>query len=420
MQAYAKLQNRLKEGYDNQQGSISHAGNVIIPGTPNTKRNHLSHDQKVQRYLDSVKGNPDVDASKMAAREAAKIPRLVQKVTQKFDFFGPINSGVATFTKVVERGVTDVGAMLLKRDVSEESGSPDYSLEWRSPAGCEQSTNYTLKSSDMICTWVNRQNQKSSNPVKASVEIIGDMKEDFVPYAVPTMFDERMIRLFVESLRLKQTIWVERNDEFHEMIDISILATENNCAEIERILSPAELQWNCDRLREGQDPVQQIDDFIRDRYQNFQSLTTDCGLLLSPLLIEEWARKSKLLRENGLAAIAVRARDWKAFNYGLIAGGAAAGMLCVTGIVVTCCRDRISKTASAAGSAIKQFATKSGCIARDDEEVDGEDHADAVIEMTGAETVATQVRGAGLDVEESSVVVSSPDPTASSSSSDNQ
>lgn len=163
-----------------------------------------------------------------------------------------------------------------------------------------------------------------------------------------------------------------------------------------------------------------MDDFIRDTYQNYQSLTRDCGLLLSPLLIEEWARKSKLLRENGLAAIAVRAMDWKAFNYGLIAGGSAAGLLCVTGIVVTCCRDRISKTASAAGNAIKQFATKSGCIARDDEEVDGEGDTDAVIEMTGAETVATQVRGAGLEVEESSVVVSSSDPTSSSSNSGNQ
>lgn len=418
MQAYTQLQNRLKEGYVNVQSGLSYASNVIIPGTPNTKRNHLSDGQKVQLYLDSVKGNPDVDASKIAARETAKIPRIVAKVSPELDFIGPINAGIGKFTKAVEKGFADLGAMALKRHHSEENVSPDYRLEWTAPAGCEQSVNSTWKSTDMVCTWVNQQNKLGSNHVKAQVEIIGDMNEDFPMFEVPTMFDDRMIDLFVEALQTKKPyVFFDSNYNLVQNLHISILATPENCEAINAKL-PSNVYVNGCRKLEGLNPVQQIDDFIRDNYLNYRTISRDCGLLISPLLMEEWAKKSKLLRENGLAAIAVRAKDWKAFNYGLIAGGAAAGLLCATGIIVKC-RKPIAKTIGDAGNAIKQVAVKMGCIARDEEEEISEDSADAIIEMTATGTGTAEVKSNGKDLEESSVVVSSPDTTTSGDSSSN-
>lgn len=120
MQAYTQLQNRLKEGYTNLQSGLTHAANVIIPGTPNTKRTHLSDEQKVQLYRNSVQGNPDVDASKIAAREAAKLPRVVTKVTPEFDFFGPINAGIGKFTEAIEKRFQDMGNPGTKRGISTE------------------------------------------------------------------------------------------------------------------------------------------------------------------------------------------------------------------------------------------------------------------------------------------------------------
>lgn len=120
MHAYSQLQNRLKEGYDNSQNGLGHAANVIIPGTPNTKRNQLSDKQKVQHYRDSVKGDPNVDASKIAARETANIPRVVAKQKPELDFFGPINNGIGLLTKTIETGVAYVGDKLLKRHINSE------------------------------------------------------------------------------------------------------------------------------------------------------------------------------------------------------------------------------------------------------------------------------------------------------------
>lgn len=120
MQANSPLQSRLKEGYENLQYGLSHAARVIIPATPNTKRNYLSDEQKVQHYLNSVKGNPRVDASKIAAREAEKMPRIVAKQKPEFDFFGPINKGVGLLAKAVEKSASDVSTALFKRDLSNE------------------------------------------------------------------------------------------------------------------------------------------------------------------------------------------------------------------------------------------------------------------------------------------------------------
>jgi hypothetical protein len=411
MQAYNNLQNRIKEGYNKLPGEITYAVNTVIPGTPNTKKEYLSDGQVALRYRNKVEGNPEVDVNKIVERERAKIPKIVARETQELDFFGPINSGLGKFDATVRQGVADVRTLTAKRDASEENASPDYALEWTAPEGCEQSVNFTLKSTDMVCTWVNEQNKLSSNPVKATVDIIGNLHEDFPMFSVPTMFDDRMIDLFVKSLSTKRPIYVETDYKIEMRVDISILATPENCVAIKAKLPAAtSLAWGCHELK-GLDPVQQIDDFIRAHYQNYQAISSDCGLLLSPLLMEEWAKKSKLLRENGLAAIAVRAKDWKAFNYGLIAAGAAAGLLCVTGIVVRC-RDRIGKT-------IKQVGVKMGCIAGDDQGADADISTDSAIEVETAGSVTEQVAADENSQVDISVVINSVDSTSSDKSSVN-
>jgi hypothetical protein len=120
MQAYAPLMNRIKEGYNNLQSEITYASNTIIPGTPNTEKEYLSDSQAAQLYKSKVKDNPDVDANKIVDRERAKIPKVIAREKQAFDFFGPINHGVGMLTKKVEQGAADVGSTLFKRGVSNQ------------------------------------------------------------------------------------------------------------------------------------------------------------------------------------------------------------------------------------------------------------------------------------------------------------
>ena len=118
MHALSQAQRNLNQLYVATNGHCTLPLNTPIQGVVRTDRNHLSEQQIAQRYLKSVGTNADLDINKVAARNAAAQPRIVQKTKQTFDFFAPINAGIGKFCKSVDKALSGFGPMLVNGDAS--------------------------------------------------------------------------------------------------------------------------------------------------------------------------------------------------------------------------------------------------------------------------------------------------------------
>ncbi len=75
----AQIQDHTYKAYVALQSYVTAPSNIPIPGVIRTDRPKLTRAQMADRYLKSVKGNPNIDINRANIQENQKMPRMVQK-----------------------------------------------------------------------------------------------------------------------------------------------------------------------------------------------------------------------------------------------------------------------------------------------------------------------------------------------------
>ncbi len=316
MQAqFSALEQRIKEG----AASLSPGGaNAPLPDIVNTRRTPMSRQQLVERYLQTVGDNPDVDANKLREKEE---PRMLARERLDLELpWGPIP----------EPAGPQSGGQSRRAVGSEQDESP-----WQPPASQWQHL-YTTTStliyqdaanlqsfynelsrhtcSDNQCTsrndvhldWTGPRPNEAAEPFTYPV-LIDNALRTFIPEG----FHAAASRLHAVSIAAPFPFMHSAPPRNRDAVPV--MATGSECEHI-KPYQPA----SCTTFSAG-DQVAQIDKFFSD---NRAQGKAPGAVFVDGPVIERWARESRI---KGTTALAIRP-DIDVV-YGLIGG--AGGFLLI-------------------------------------------------------------------------------------------
>ena len=116
--SHSPIHRNTEQAHIALQGLPTNSSYRPIPGDLHTDREMLTRSQIAHHYRKSIVGKANIDINKPVLQNAAAQPRLVQKEKQTFDFFGPINTGIGSFYKAVDKVIGGIGPMLVNGDIS--------------------------------------------------------------------------------------------------------------------------------------------------------------------------------------------------------------------------------------------------------------------------------------------------------------
>ena len=101
--SHSPIHRNTEQAHIALQGLPTNSSYRPIPGDLHTDREMLTRSQIAHHYRKSIAGKANIDINKPVLQNAAAQPRLVQKEKQTFDFFGPINTGIGSFCRAVDK-----------------------------------------------------------------------------------------------------------------------------------------------------------------------------------------------------------------------------------------------------------------------------------------------------------------------------
>lgn len=323
----ALLREKINDGYD---GSPTITKNTMQIGM-DTRRAKLSNQQMANRYLKSIEGNPDIDINK-PTEPRMKQKREIQCVTTELSIG---KRRRATASEVQQNATVP---------------PPPSAYEWRSSENC-----YHLFDSyfGLQCYEIRFDKNKLRMPETGiTFETIGAGETcndiGFYPIMIDINILEDVLSIFKESGNGLKNVFPSNY----------VLTNAAVCNRLKEFGLRECKVFNVD------DPVTQIDQFLKSpkKYAN--------GIVITDAeIIEAWGKRSTLLRETDLNAVALRQKNWKALHIGFGTAGAALGLAAIGGIMLRN-RDKLIQAADRVKSAFQNCSHPQCC------DVTEEDHQD--------------------------------------------
>ena len=351
----ALLREKINDGYD---GIPTITKNTVQIGV-DTRRAKLSNKQMAERYLKSVKGNPNIDINKPTT------PRMTQKretQSAEKDFVG----------NTLRRRMA--GSEMQKNTTA--SASPS-AYEWRVSEKCNDLTSPEITRKCSFVTYSDYPINTKETGVNFETIGAGELLMFF--NNLPIFIDDNFL---LQALRI-----TDLDQNLEDVFSYSILANGHNCGSVNKNKRSVCVTFT------AEDPVAQIDQFLRNNDNFFNKMVvTDAET------IEAWGKRSKLLRETDMVAGAVREKNWLAKHIAWGTAGAALGLAAIGGIMIRN-RDKLLHAAGRVKSTLQSCSRPACC------DVNEEDHQDD----SSVDSDAITLNSIHIENAESSSVVDSSD-----------